>query len=198
MSAEQEIYRYSPIVSRIRQEVMAEAKASEHIEKWFLPDHLLEVERSANWLCDLYSEADRDVVGLGVWLHDIGRLRGRDDDHDVYGAEEARKILAETAFPPEKIELIYEVCRSHRCKDVQPQSLEAKILATADAMSHFTHGFYFRLFDHYKDKMNFDELLILIRKKLERDFGQKMFFEEAREKIKGQYQAWKVVLNPTS
>lgn len=53
----------------------------------------MEVERFSNLLCYKFPEADRDIVVLGVWFHDIGRLRGHDEGHDVYGAEEAKRVL---------------------------------------------------------------------------------------------------------
>jgi putative nucleotidyltransferase with HDIG domain len=187
-------YKYSPLVLKFRKKIIKEAKSSKHIGSWFLPQHLMEVERFANLLCDKHPGADRDIVGLGVWFHDIGRLRGYDEGHDVYGAKEVRKILSQEDFPLGKIGKVYEVCRSHRCEDLQPKSLEAKILATADAMSHFVHAFYFRLFQHYQDKMTFDEIKALVRKKLERDFNSKMFFKEAKDEVREKYEAMKLIL----
>ena len=188
-------YQYDPLVAKLRQRVIEEARQSEHIGSWFLPQHLMEVERFANLLCNKHPEADRDIVGLGVWFHDIGRLRGQDEGHDVFGAEEAKRVLSKEDYPADKTERVYEVCRSHRCKDVQPESLEAKILATADAVSHFTHAFYFRLFQHYQGEMSFDEIREVVRKKIERDFNDKMFFDEAREEVRDKYEAMKTVLS---
>jgi putative nucleotidyltransferase with HDIG domain len=194
MTMEMKEYAYNPTVARIREAVVAEAKETEHIDDWFLPQHLVEVERYANLLCDKFPEADRDVVGLGVWFHDIGRLRGHDEGHDVYGAEEAKKVLKNEGYPSDKIDGVYEVCRAHRCKDVKPESLEAKILATADAMSHFTHSFYFRLFQFYKDEKSFEEIREIVRKKLERDFNDKIAFDEGRDEVRDRYEAMKLVL----
>ncbi|NOY89498.1 MAG: HD domain-containing protein [FCB group bacterium] len=187
-------YKYSPLVLKLRKAIIEEAKKSKHISSWFLPRHLMEVERCANRLCDKYSQADRDIVCLGVWFHDIGRLRGYDKKHDIYGAEEARKILSQAGLPSAKIEKVYEVCRSHKCEDVQPKSLEAKILATADAMSHFMHTVYLRLFLYYQTEMTFDESRILIRKKLERDFNRKIFFKEVKNQLRKKYEAMRFVL----
>lgn len=187
-------YTYSPTVTKLRDSVIKEAQETEYIDDWFLPQHLMEVERFANLLCDKHPDADRDIVGLGVWFHDIGRLRGKDEGHDVYGAEEAKRLLGESGYPPDKIEMVYEVCRSHRCKDVKPESLEAKILATADAMSHFTHSFYFRLLQFYKDEKSFEEIREIVRNKLDRDYNDKIAFDEGREEVRAQYEAMKLVL----
>jgi len=194
MTSEMKEYNYSSLVSEIRDFVIEEAKTTTKIDSWFLPQHLMEVERFANVLCDKFPEADRDIVGLGVWFHDIGRLRGQDEGHDVYGAEEAKRVLDDKDFDSGKIEKVYAVCRSHRCKDVKPESLEAKILATADAMSHFTHSFYFRLFQFYKDELSFEEIKEKVRQKLERDFNDKIAFDEGREEVRDRYEAMKLVL----
>lgn len=187
-------YKYSPIVLFLREKVIKEAKETTQIGDWFLSKHLMEVERFANLLCDKHPDADRDIVGFGVWFHDIGRLRGQDEGHDVYGAEEAKRVLIKEGVDTDKIKRVYEVCRSHGCKDVKPESLEAKILATADAMSHFTHSFYFRLFQYYKDELTFEEIKDKILQKLERDFNDKIAFDEGRDEVRKQYEAMKVVL----
>jgi HD superfamily phosphodiesterase len=194
MTNEIKEYAYSPLVSQVRESVIKEAKETKEIGDWFLPWHLMEVERFANLLCDKHTEADRDIVGLGVWFHDVGRLRGQDEGHDVYGAEEARRVLTEKNYSPDKIERVFEVCRAHRCKNIKPESLEAKIVATADAMSHFTHSFYFRLFQFYINDLSFDQIREKAYQKLERDFNDKIAFDEGREEVRRQYEAMKLVL----
>jgi len=189
------IPHYSVSVLNIREMIINEAKGSKLIDDWFLDGHLMEVERLANWLCDVYPEANRDVVGLGVWFHDIGRLRGIDDGHDVYGANEAKKIMSGKGFSELVTDKVYDVCRTHRASDAKPISLEAKILATADAMSHFTHDFYLRLFSHYSGKISYQEIISKISKKLERDYNDKIIFDEAKEKVSKKYKAWKEIIS---
>jgi len=185
----------SPLVEEIRNEIIMEAKASTQIDDWFLSEHLLVVEQLAHWLCDEIPEADRDSVILSVWFHDKGRLVGIDDGHDVYGKKAAKERLSKTKLSLEKIELIANACLSHRAEEIQPESLEAKILATVDAMSHFiSPNFYFRVFEHYRKLKSFEETLDIIKKKLDRDYQQKILFDQAKEKIKPTYEAWKVVL----
>ena len=57
----------------------------------------------------------------------------------------AKEYLSKKNFNASLIDIIYHACRSHRCKDALPQSIEAKIIATADALSHFHNGFYLRI-----------------------------------------------------
>lgn len=183
-------YNYSPLVNKIREAVTKEANDSKEIESWFLPFHILEVEHFANKLCDAHPEADREVVVLSVWFHDIGRFRGIEDDHDVYGAEESKKVLSQEGVSEEIIDKVYEACRSHRCDEIKPKEIEAKILATADAMSHFTHGFYPRLLPYLCKDRSYEEARDFINKKLLRDFNDKISFEEARNEIKDKYEAF--------
>lgn len=67
------------------------------------------------------------------------------DNHDLEAARLARQVLAQKGFDKKLIDLVYEVCKLHRCEEFKPKSIEGKILATADAMSHFPDGFYLRL-----------------------------------------------------
>lgn len=182
-------YNYSALTNKIRAGVIKEAESTKKIESWFLPFHLLEVERFANELCDNHLEADREIVVLSVWFHDIGRLRGIDDKHDIFGAEEAKKILSQEGYSNEKINRVYEACYSHRCDEVKPKDIEAKILASADAMSHFTHGFYLRLFPYLGKEKTFEEVRDYIKKKLLRDYNDKIAFEEAKKNVKDKYEA---------
>lgn len=184
---------YSPLVKQIKLEVIDKTAASTIVDDWFLEEHLMEVERLANWLCDQYPTADREVVNLAVWFHDIGRVVGIDEGHDKYGAQNARERLSQAGY--QKVDLVVEACRSHRAEAIKPKSIEAKILATADAMSHLVSPkFYLRIFDFHRKNMAFDDVVALMKNKLERDYSQKLFFEQAKEKVTPIYQAWKTIL----
>jgi len=56
----------SSVVNIVKKRVIAELRASTYVEPWFLTEHVLEVEKYALWLCDLYREADREAVILSV------------------------------------------------------------------------------------------------------------------------------------
>lgn len=101
-------HRYSFLVRQLREKIISEAKKSKYVEDWFLPHHLKVVEKYANWLCDLKPDADRDVVALGVWFHDLGRLRGHDEDHDIFGAKKVHHELNQAGYPNSKAKLAYE------------------------------------------------------------------------------------------
>ena len=172
-------------------------KSSKHCESWFYEDHLLVVERLALELCDLYPKANKDLVTLGVWFHDIGRAHGHDDGHDLYGANYAGETLIKNGFDKNFIDLVVEACRTHSCKENgKPNSLEGKILATADALSHYHNGFYLRILYSWskKNKGDYYQLKTKLFKKMERDLNEKIFFDEIRVKIKPMHKAWKKVV----
>lgn len=181
-------------VLAIRAEVMKEALESKHIDSWFLQEHLLEVERLAASLFSLYPEADQNMVGLAVWFHDVARLSGHDEDHALMGAKRAKAVMEELGFNNDEISLVFEACLRHGCKGkLLPLSLEAKILATADALSHFFHDFYTNAAKHYREKKNLpeEEVAQTIQNKIDRDFHNKIFFDEAKEYIRPVYEELK-------
>ena len=154
------------------------------------------VEDYVNKLCDIFSEADRQAVICAVWFHDIGRLEGMHEGHDVYGAKEAQRILQGAGISQSVIEKVVDACCGHRCKEVKPKTLEGKILASADAMSHFNRTFPLRVFAHNISKgLSFEDTISKLRAKLERDFNEKIQFEEAREMARERYEAWKKILS---
>lgn len=86
-------------------------------------------------------KADLQVIELAVLLHDIAAIKDKklDKEHHLHGAKMAEEILNKTALPREKIDKIMSCILSHRAsKKIKRQSLEAEILASADAMSHFS------------------------------------------------------------
>ena len=97
-------------------------------------EHVQAVVRLAVRLADL-TGADREVVDAAAWLHDI--VKGRSEDHGRDGAIAARRILAETDFPSDKIDGVADAIAKH-CglwvtAPVEP--LEAAVLWDADKLS---------------------------------------------------------------
>ncbi len=192
---------------QIKKYLANEIKSSKHCESWFYKEHLLVVEKLALDLCNLYPAANRDAVILSVWFHDIGRAHGHDKNHDLYGANYAKKVLTENNFDKNLIDLVTNSCKTHSCdKNGKPKSLEGKILATADALSHYHNGFYLRILHSWSKKINtahypklankpsYQKLKTKLFQKINRDFNEKIFFEEAKQAIYPMYQAWQKII----
>lgn len=149
--------------------------------------HLPLVERWAEKIADRKPEARKDVVLMGVWLHDIGQIIGdKETDHAINSEAEARKYLGGLGVDEETINLVAGCARSHRCKDVQPETLEAKIVAVSDSASHMTDIVY-------ADMAGRGDLE-KAKGKLERDFRDVSLFPEIKEEVGALYQAWKSLL----
>jgi uncharacterized protein len=97
-------------------------------------EHVQAVVRLAVRLADL-TGADREIVEAAAWLHDIAK--GQSENHAKDGAVAARRILAETDFPPGKIDAVADAIAKHRglwiAEPVEP--LEAAVLWDADKLS---------------------------------------------------------------
>lgn len=163
---------------------------------WFLEAHIYKVLQNTEWLCEKLPEADKDMVRALVWLHDIIYFTdiSKIDAHAGLGAVKAREMMDAIGICGSEAEIIFEAIACHSCKgDKLPASLEGKILATADAMAHFSPDFYLSLLiDGKQEKCSVSEFKAYALQKLERDFnGKKIFFDFAREKIRASYEIMK-------
>ena len=86
--------------------------------------------------------ADLEVLELAALLHDYASLLGKKElykEHHKYGAEKAGEILTKLNYSDDKIKKVKNCIFSHRGSVKEKKnSLEEKILASADAMSHIT------------------------------------------------------------
>lgn len=179
----------------MREKVIEEAKA--HFLRAFeerepiypyLPRHVAEVGKWAERILQDYPGADEEVVRLSVWLHDIGHTTGdREIDHAVQSEVESRSFLSKMGLDSEIIEQVAHCVRSHRCRDIQPETIEAKILVAADSASHMTDINYIV---HASDGLKKYAL-----EKLERDYKDIGLFSELQEELTPLYEAWKQLLS---
>ncbi|MFZ5365465.1 MAG: HD domain-containing protein [Patescibacteria group bacterium] len=132
-------------------------------------------------------KADKEIVMLGVWLHDLQYIHGIKGDHGKVGAAEAVKVMKRYNYPAKTIEQVKEIILSHSCDTgPMPKTLEGKILASADAMSHYINDFYFAIaVTGERDLKTFKKWAL---KKLDKDYNKKIFFGFAKKMIAGRHQ----------
>lgn len=133
-------------------------------------------------------KANMEAVWLGAILHDIARL----DDvepHDEVGAEKGHAMLLLAGFDDEIARIAKSVILTHRVKKYPPQTLEQKIVATADAMAHFIPPFY--IWIARVARQSFPEMMQKNLIKIERDFNEKIFFEDEKRAIVKEYEVLK-------
>jgi HD superfamily phosphodiesterase len=152
--------------------------------------HVEELEKLIEGISLGRPEADKEILLLAVWLHDIGFIRdGGGDDHAITGEIIAREWLEKEGYDKNKAERVLHCVRSHRCKDVQPETLEAKIIAFADSASHMTQGIYIDMLKEEREGSTYDPL-----QKLERDWRDLSFFPEMKNKFEALYEAWRKLI----
>lgn len=172
-------------LKQIKEKIKGECYNLGQIETWFYDKHLLAVEKYANFLLRRLPQAKAEVVLLGVWLHDTQRIRGIKGNHQKIGATEAKKIMLEYGYPVDVIKAVQEIILTHSCDGVRPTTLEGKILATADAMSHYINDFY--LLIATTGQRNLEDFKLWALEKLDRDYNKKIFFSFAKKEIKGRH-----------
>jgi uncharacterized protein len=152
---------------------------------WFL--HLKFVIDYSKKLAKKYN-ADLEIIWISAILHDIARLDDL-EPHDEIGSEKAYNILLEEGFDKEIAEKVKNTILTHSCKRYKPQTLEQKILSTADAVSHFKKPFY--LWFSFICVISFKEQIKGGLTKIEKDYNEKIFFEEEREFVRKEYEVLK-------
>jgi len=131
-------------------------------------------------------KADTNVVILAAYLHDYASLLNIKNatKHHAEGAKIAGQILKKLGLPPEKIKAVKDCIFSHRGSvRIKKRTLEAKIIASADAMSHFYYipdMFYLAYGVH---KLKTEEGAVWLKAKLQRSWD-KIVLPVGREIIK--------------
>ena len=139
-------------------------------------------------------KADTEVCQLAALLHDFGSLKFGEENHEITGQAEAQKILSNLDYSQKLIDQVKECINSHRgSKDIKPKTLEAKIVANADAMAHFNSiPALLRIGLNKYDK---NERLATnwVLEKLEKDWTKKLTIPEAKTMVQEKYYAAKLL-----
>ncbi len=179
----------TPILERARNHFVKTISEGTPIYLYF-PQHIREVERWARRILVFHPEADSEVVLLGVYLHDIGQADGKyTEDHAVKSEAETIQFLTSEGYPNERIKQVAHCVRAHRCRDVQPETLEAKILASADSTSHMTDVVYIIMLS--QTHLTREHIL----EKLRRDYRDINFLpDELKQELQPLYEAWEKLI----
>lgn len=155
--------------------------------------HILPVLKNALALAKQIPETKEKIVEMAVYLHDIARFLtpgklGLNEDHHIVGTQMAKKLLEEYGYDSEFIEQVGRCILSHRGKrGPAPETIEAKIVACADAMAHFDTFFYvFKLFLDTSDTT--EEAIDGVEQKMLRDW-KKLTLPEAQDISRKKYEA---------
>lgn len=158
----------------------------------FYEHHLLGVEKNALELLSRLPKADKELVMLGVWLHDLQRIRKLKGDHEGIGAQEAQKVMEQFRYSPEMTTLVRDMILTHMCNEHIPTTLEARTLATADALSQYNSDWIINV--AISDGMKLKEYKKFMIEKLEHNYDKRIFFNFAKKMIQTKHDAWMTIL----
>jgi HD superfamily phosphodiesterase len=169
---------------------------------WFYNIHQKEVIKFAHKLLEKYKEANKQIVLIACWLHDIAHYYAKDDKeilrlkkkHHLNGARIAGELLKNYDIDQKEIEQIKSCVLRHRNHEpYQAETLEEKIVVAADTLSHFGSIFYFTYFKfhptHSLERMVKDDLA-----KTARDWRDLQVLPEAREMVETEYKTIRKLL----
>ena len=160
-----------------------------HYREWFIPDHLMIVERIAMELCERHPEADRDVVFALVWFHDFGKPIDEKNEREITqtrGMEAMKSIGLPDEFAQKvlahwlRMEMKNEI-------DISKEAIEVQIVSTADGASHFVGKFYPSYFrDDATEPL--DHIVQRLKEKMTKDWERKIVLPEARVAFQERYE----------
>ena len=167
--------------------------SSDPWQRWCYDNHVLVVAKHAEELAIRYGANVAECVA-GALLHDASdATMDRDDpEHEGESVILARKLLDQAGFESGQINHILDnVIAPHSCKDRMPEILEAKVVATADAIAHLTTDFYLYCAFYRIGGSTYEEFKTWCAAKVERDFHRKIFFAEVSKDLENTYQKLK-------
>ena len=136
--------------------------------------HIEAVVRNCVLIADQY-RADKEVVLIASWLHDIASVTDYAlyEEHHIHGAEIAAHLLTNLEYDPKKIPLIQDCIRNHRGSvTAEKNTVEELCVADADAISHFDSIPSLLYLAYVQRQMDMDEGVRFVRDKLDRSFAK--------------------------
>lgn len=178
----------SKVTEEIKKELLIRCEKSKQKDGYdYWDEHIKYVVENALELAQKYG-ADEEIVELGALLHDIAMPSnyGKKEEHDIYGAEIAEKLLKELDYPKEKIEHVKNCVLNHRGNKDRPRNtIEEQIIADADVIAHFDClPMLFRI-AYTEMSLSVSDGKEFVRKKLKRDYNK--LSDRTRELLEERY-----------
>ena len=144
-------------------------------------------------------KANEELARAAALLHDIAdaKMSRFNPEHEEASLAIARELLVKSGYNDEEIQLIVEdAIRYHSCNEGRaPESLEGKILSTADSLAHLKTDFYVYAVYARATEDSLAEIKEWALKKLERDFHAKIQFDDVREEVRAEYDMLKTLFS---
>lgn len=134
-----------------------------------------------------------EILEAASLLHDIGRIKYGDENHEIKSAEIADEILRKLGFEEEFIANVKLCIAEHRhSKDIIPSSIESKILRDADAISVIANPLWFiYLYVHYRE-LDFKTSLSKFKEKV-KELSSTLVLEESKKEFEKYYKKFDAI-----
>lgn len=140
-------------------------------------------------------DADEEICEISALLHDIKNIKGEKEMHHVHGSEEVAKLLKEYNYPEDRIDMVKHCILTHSSdNNYMPESKEAKIVASADALSHFDNFLALAYVVYNLKKLSIEGGREWLVKKYKDCWDKLELIPEAKEIAKDKYDAIKFIL----
>jgi len=178
------------IIDQVYELIDSAAKKPENMFEYSaFPNHILIVRKFATLLAQKLG-ADEEICELAALFHDYASLLGKEyvEKHQEHGAKLAKEFLLQHNYPPKKAEEVAYCVLVHRGSTrSEKKTLEAKILASADAMAHIDNVKSVIHLAYAIHKYGTEEGAQWVLAKLARSWEKLM--PEAKEMIEEKYKA---------
>lgn len=161
---------------------------------WIYDQHVPCVAAYAREVAESHG-ANPELAEASGWLHDIAdiKMTRRDEGHEEESLKIAREVMEECGYSKEEVELVVDdAIRHHSCYNhTRPASPEGQALATADALAHLKTDFYVFACMMLAKEMSLEKFKSWVLDKIERDFNDKICFDDIRESARPDYEVIK-------
>lgn len=155
--------------------------------EWMAEYHLKIVEKISMELCDVYPDADRDLVFALVWFHDFGKPLDEENEREVT-LKDGPKVMLECGLPQEFVDKVIErwiLMEKKNELDLRTTPIETQIVSSADGASHLVGVFYPSYFN--EDGNNFVVTQERLKEKMEKDWKRKIVLPEVQKAFELRY-----------
>jgi putative nucleotidyltransferase with HDIG domain len=157
---------------------------------WLASNHVFVVADYASSLAKRFG-ANIEYSRAAALLHDIAdaKIKRQSKEHEKMSLVIAREILQACGYKQDEIKLIVEdAIKYHSCYDGKiPNSLEGKVLASADSLAHLRTDFYEYASFALKSEKNNEQIKKWVLSKLDRDYNNKILFDEVKQEVEEDY-----------
>jgi len=154
--------------------------------KWYYKYHLQIVSHICDKLVDKYPNANKDVVRVLVWLHDLGKIISADDP-DKATLTEGKKLLESLGFDKAFVIQVIEFCDLiDSSPNFERAPLEIQIVSSADGASHFIGPFY-GLYWYENPDIAIEKIMLSNIAKAEKDLKKKIVLPEIKKWVKSRF-----------